>query len=177
MAKTKWNVDLAHSSVDFWVRHMMVSRAKGTFHNFEASIEADPEDLTTADISFSIDVNSIDTRNEERDKHLKSADFFDVENHPKITFKSTKIEKTGDSKYDVTGDLTIKGITRPVTFSVTYEGQGKNPWGAIVAGFSAEGKINRTDFGLTWNTPLETGGVLVGEDVYINLEIEATKEG
>lgn len=177
MAKTKWNVDLAHSSVDFWVRHMMVSRAKGTFHNFEASIEADPEDLTTADISFSIDVNSIDTRNEERDKHLKSADFFDVENHPKITFKSTKIEKTGDSKYDVTGDLTIKGVTRPVTFSVTYEGQGKNPWGAIVAGFSAEGKINRTDFGLTWNTPLETGGVLVGEDVYINLEIEATKEG
>lgn len=176
MAKTKWNVDLAHSSVDFWVRHMMVSRAKGTFHNFEASIEADPEDLTTADISFSIDVNSIDTRNEERDKHLKSADFFDVENHPKITFKSTKIEKTGDSKYDVTGDLTIKGVTRPVTFSVTYEGQGKNPWGAIVAGFSAEGKINRTDFGLTWNTPLETGGVLVGEDVYINLEIEATKE-
>ena len=176
MAKTKWNVDLAHSSVDFWVRHMMVSRAKGAFHNFEASIEADPEDLTTADISFSIDVNSIDTRNEERDKHLKSADFFDVENHPKITFKSTKIEKTGDSKYDVTGDLTIKGITRPVTFSVTYEGQGKNPWGAIVAGFSAEGKINRTDFGLTWNTPLETGGVLVGEDVYINLEIEATEE-
>jgi polyisoprenoid-binding protein YceI len=177
MAKTRWNVDAAHSSLDFSVRHMMVSRVKGTFHSFEASVEADPEDLTTADIFFSVDVASIDTRNEDRDKHLKSADFFDVENYPKMTFKSTNIVKTGEREYDVTGDLTIRGVTRPVTFSVTYEGQGKNPWGAQVAGFSGEGKINRNDFGLTWNSPLETGGVLVGEEVKISIEIEATKEG
>lgn len=176
MAKTNWKVDNAHSSIDFSVRHMMVSKVKGTFRQFEATIEADPEDLTTADISFSIDVDSIDTRNEDRDNHLKSADFFDVANHPQITFKSTNIVAKGNGVYDVTGDLTIRGVTRPVTFEVTYEGQGKNPWGAIVAGFSGKGKINRTDFGLTWNNPLETGGVLVGEEVNISIEIEATKE-
>lgn len=176
MAKTKWKVDPAHTSIDFSVRHMMVSRVKGTFHEFEASVEADPEDLTTANIEFSVDINSIDTRNEDRDNHLKSADFFDAENHPKMTFKSTNIVRKGENQYDVTGDLTIRGTTKPATFTVTAEGQGKDPWGNEVAGFSAEGKINRTDFGLTWNNTLETGGVLVGEDVNISIELEAQKE-
>ncbi|GGH75655.1 polyisoprenoid-binding protein YceI [Pullulanibacillus pueri] len=176
MAKTKWVIDETHSSVDFSVKHMMVSKVKGTFHNFDATIEADPTDLTTADITFNIDLESIDTRNQDRDNHLKSADFFDVEKYPKITFKSTKIVKTSDDEYDVTGDVSLHGVTKPVTFAVTFEGQGQDPWGNQVAGFSATGKISRSDFGLTWNTTLETGGVLVGDDVKLSLEIEAKPE-
>jgi polyisoprenoid-binding protein YceI len=176
MALDKWVVDTAHSSLDFSVRHMMVSKVKGTFHQFEASIEADPENLTTANIEFTIDVASIDTRNEDRDKHLLSADFFDVENHPKITFKSTKIVKKSDGEYEVTGDLTMHGVTRPETFLVTYEGQGKDPWGNVKVGFSGHGTINRQEYGLKWNAALETGGVLVGDQVQVTIEIEASKQ-
>jgi polyisoprenoid-binding protein YceI len=176
MALTKWAVDTAHSSIDFSVKHMMVSRTKGTFHNFEASVEADPSDLTTANIEVAIDLDSIDTRNNDRDNHLKSADFFDVENYPKITFKSTDIKKTDDGEYDVTGDMTIHGTTKPVTLNVEFEGQGKDPWGNEVAGFSGEGKIKRSDFGLTYNAALETGGVLIGDDVKISIQIEASKQ-
>jgi polyisoprenoid-binding protein YceI len=176
MAKTKWAVDTTHSSIDFSIRHMMIAKVKGTFKQFEASIEADPHDLTTADISFSVDAASIDTRNDDRDAHLRSADFFDVENHPKLTFKATKIVKTGDGEYDVTGDLTIRGVTRSETFRVTFEGSGKDPWGNHKAGFSAEGTIKRSDYGLTWNAALETGGVLVGDDVKIHIEIEAVEQ-
>jgi polyisoprenoid-binding protein YceI len=177
MAKTKWAVDPTHSSIDFSIRHMMIAKVKGAFKQFEASIEADPEDLTTADISFSVDAASIDTRNDDRDAHLRSADFFDVENHPKLTFKATKIERTGDGEYDVTGDLTIRGVTRSETFKATFEGAGKDPWGNHKAGFSAEGTIKRSDYGLTWNAALETGGVLVGDDVKIHIEIEAVAQG
>ena len=176
MAKTKWAIDPTHSSVDFSIRHMMIAKVKGSFNQFEASIEADPEDLTTADISFSVDAASIDTRNDDRDNHLRSADFFDVENHPKMTFKATKIVKTGDGEYDVTGDLTIRGVTRSETFKVTFEGSGKDPWGNHKAGFSAEGTIKRSDYGLTWNAALETGGVLVGDDVKIHIEVEAVAQ-
>lgn len=175
MAKTKWNLDASHSSVDFSVRHMMIAKVKGTFHTFEANIEADPEDLTTADIEFSVDLSSIDTRSDDRDAHLRSTDFFDVENHPKMTFKATSITKTGDNQYDVTGDLTIRGVTNQETFKVTYEGGGKDPWGNEKVGFSAVGSINRTKYGLVWNAALETGGVLVGEEVKVSLEIEAAK--
>ena len=175
MAKTIWNVDASHSSIDFSVKHMMIAKVKGTFHKFEANIHADPEDLTTAEIEFNVDLSSIDTRSEDRDNHLRSADFFDVENHPNMRFKSTSITKTGDNEYDVTGDLTIRGVTKQETFKVVYEGGGKDPWGNERAGFSAEGSINRTDYGLVWNTALETGGVLVGEDVKVFLEIQATK--
>lgn len=175
MAKTTWNLDASHSSVDFSVRHMMIARVKGTFHTFDAKIEADPEDLTTADIEFNVDLTSIDTRSNDRDSHLRSADFFDTDNHPQMTFKSTSIVKTGGNEYDVTGDLTIRGITKQETFKVVYEGGGKDPWGNERAGFSVEGSIKRTDYGLVWNTALETGGVLVGEDVKVSLEIEATK--
>lgn len=176
MAKANWKVDPAHSSIDFSVKHMMVSRTKGTFHDFDAIIEADPSDLTTANIEFNVDLASVDTRNEDRDNHLRSADFFDVENHPKMTFRATEIVMKDDGEYDVTGDLTMRGTTNSETFSVTFEGQGTDPWGNEVAGFSAEGKINRTDYGLTYNAALETGGVLVGEDVKISIQIEAAKE-
>lgn len=175
MAKVKWNVDSAHSSLDFSVKHMMISRVKGTFHDFEASIVADPEDLTTADIAFSVDLASIDTRNADRDNHLRTNDFSDIENHPKLTFKATKIEKTDDDEYDVTGDMTIKGVTNTETFHVTYEGSASMD-GNEVAGFSGEGKINRKDYGMTYNPVLESGGVVVGDQVKISIQIEASKE-
>lgn len=176
MAKTKWVVDAAHSSIDFSVKHMMVAKTKGTFHKFEAAIDADPADLTTANIEFTIDVSSIDTRNGDRDTHLRSADFFDIEKYPSLTFKSTKIVKTGEDEYDVTGDVTMHGVTRSETFAVTFEGQGTNPWGAEVAGFSGKGTINRSDYDLTYNAALETGGVLIGDKITVLLEIEASRE-
>jgi len=175
MALSNWKIDSAHSSVEFSVRHMMIAKVKGSFHSFDANITADPEDLTTASIEFTVNVSSVDTRNSDRDAHLRSPDFFDADHHPKITFKAVSIQKTGDNEYAVTGDLTIRGVTNPETFKVVYEGGGKDPWGNEKAGFSVEGKINRTKYGLVWNAALETGGVLVGEDVNITLEIEAVK--
>lgn len=177
MTKSVWNVDTAHSSLEFVVKHMMISKAKGNFNNFEATIEADPKDLTDSKIEFTIDPSSIDTRNKDRDDHLRSADFFDIENHPKVTFVATEIKKKSDRNYDVTGDLTIRGTTKPVTVDVVFEGQSKDPMsGNEVAGFSGQTKFNRKDFGLTWNAALETGGVLVGDEVKINIEIEAHKQ-
>ncbi|ESU31760.1 hypothetical protein G3A_14675 [Bacillus sp. 17376] len=168
----KFTVDQAHSALGFEVKHMMVSKVKGQFGSYTADVEAaDLTDLTTASIAFKIDVTSIDTRNEDRENHLKSADFFDVENYPTIDFKSTSITRDGDD-YKVTGDLTIKDVTKPVTFDVEFGGKGTNPWGVEVYGFEAEAKVNREEFGLTWNAPLETGGVLVGKDIKIKVELE-----
>ncbi|WHY75581.1 YceI family protein [Neobacillus sp. WH10] len=175
MVKTKWALDPVHSSVDFSVRHMMIANVKGTFNSFNAKIEAEPTDLTTANIEFSVETASVDTRNKDRDAHLVSADFFDVENHPNMTFKSISIEKTDEGEYNVTGDLTLRGVTKQETFAVTFEGQGKDPWGNEKAGFSASGTVNRSDYGLVWNAALETGGVLVGDKVKINLQIQAAK--
>lgn len=176
MANTKWQIDAAHSHVTFTVKHMMISKVRGSFGKFNAEVEADPENLSSASLKFTIDVNSIDTDSEDRDNHLRSADFFDTENHPEITFVSTSIQPDGDDEYKVTGDLTIKGETKSVTLEAEYEGRAKNPWGQEVVAFSVDGKINRKDFGLTWNQALETGGVLVGEDVKIHLDLEATEE-
>jgi polyisoprenoid-binding protein YceI len=168
----KWTVDQSHSSVGFEVKHMMVSKVKGQFEAYTAEVEAaDLTDLTSASIAFKFDVSSINTRSEDRDNHLRSADFFDVENNPTIEFTSTSITKDGDN-YSVTGDLTIKEVTKPVTFSVEFNGKGTNPWGVEVYGFEAEAKINREEFGLTWNAALETGGVLVGKDIKIKVELE-----
>jgi len=175
MTITKWAVDPTHSSVDFSIKHMMIAKVKGSFSQFEANIEADPQDLTTAKIEFSVDLASIDTKNADRDNHLRSADFFDVENHPKMTFVAKEIVKTGEGEYDVTGDLTIRGVTKSETFKTVFEGSGKDPWGNEKAGFSATGTIKRSDYGLTWNAALETGGFLVGDDVKVNIEIEAAK--
>ena len=175
MTKTKWTVDPTHSSVDFSVRHMMIANVKGAFHQFEAQVEADPQDLTTADITFTVDLSSVDTRNADRDNHLKSGDFFNVEQNPNMTFKSTSIEKKDEGEYAVTGDLTLNGVTKPETFKVTFEGQGKDPWGNEKAGFSAEGAVNRSDYGLTYNAALETGGVLIGDKIKVSLQIEASR--
>ncbi|SDN40705.1 Polyisoprenoid-binding protein YceI [Psychrobacillus sp. OK028] len=169
---TKFNLDAAHSMIDFSVKHMMVSKVKGSFTNFTADLEGNTEDLTGATISFDIDVKSINTNNEDRDNHLRSADFFDIETYPSIKFVATDIKKKADGEYDVTGDLTIKDVTKPVTFDVEYGGKGTNPWGQEVVAFSADTKVNRKEFGLTWNQALETGGVLVGEDIKINVELE-----
>lgn len=169
----KWVVDASHTNVEFAVKHMMIATVRGRFSAVEGVIEGDPADLTEARFEATIDANSIDTRNDDRDQHLRSAEFFDTENHPKITFKSTGGQKTGDDEYKITGDLTIRGVTRPVTLDVTYEGRGKDPWGGERIALTAKGKINRKDFGLTWNAPLETGGVLVSDDVKLEINVEA----
>lgn len=176
MATEKWTVDSAHSEVGFTVKHMMISKAKGTFDKFDAVIEADVEDLTDSKVEVTIDAASINTRNEDRDNHLRSADFFDVENHPTITFVATDVKRKGDSEYDVTGDLTMNGNTKPVNLDVTFEGQSKDPMGGgMVAGFSGVTQISRKEFGLTWNAAVETGGVLVSDDVKIHFELELHK--
>ena len=169
----KWTVDAAHSEIGFSVKHMMVSKVKGSFASYDATVEADETDLQGALIDFKIDVSSINTNSSDRDNHLRSADFFDAETYPHITFKANEIAKKGDDEYELTGDLTMKGVTRPATFEVEYGGKGVNPWGVEVVAFSGEGKVNRKDFGLTWNQSLETGGVLVGEDIKISLELQA----
>ncbi|MGE7763777.1 YceI family protein [Peribacillus sp. NPDC096540] len=176
MTNTKWTIDPTHSAIEFSVKHMMIAKVKGSFNKFEANISANPSDLTTAEIDFTVDVASIDTRNADRDNHLLSADFFDVEKNPTLTFKSTKIVKTGDDEYDVTGDVTLNGITNEETFAITFEGQGKDPWGNEKAGFSGKGKVKRSDYGLTYNAALETGGVLIGDQITLTIEIEAAKE-
>ncbi|WP_309118293.1 YceI family protein [Paenibacillus sp.] len=176
MALTKWAVDPTHSSVDFSIKHMMISKVKGTFTSFDASIEADPQDLTTANISFTVDLASVNTNNADRDNHLRSADFFDVENQPKLTFVAKSIRKTDVGEYTVTGDLTLHGVTRLETFAVTFEGEGKDPWGNEKVGFSASGSLKRSDYGLTWNAALETGGFLVGDDVKVSIELQAVKQ-
>ncbi|MFS0577192.1 YceI family protein [Sporosarcina sp. 179-K 3D1 HS] len=170
---TTWVIDSSHSNIGFTVKHMMVSKVRGNFESFKGTIEGNPEDLANANIEFSVDMSTINTNSEDRDNHLRSADFFDAETHPEMKFVSTAIAKTDDDEYDVTGDLTIKGVTKKVTFEAEYEGKATNPWGQEVVGFTVKGKIKRKDFGLTWNQALETGGVLVGDDVKIIIELEA----
>lgn len=176
MTKTTFKVDSAHTSVDFSVKHMMVSKVKGTFHDFQVQFVADPEDLTTAEIVFDIDASSIDTRNKDRDDHLKTGDFFEIEKYPSILFKSTNVVKKSDDEYEVTGDVTIKDVTKQETFKIVFEGQGQDPWGNQVFGFNAEGTLNREAYGLTYNAALETGGVLIGKDIKFSIDLEATKE-
>ncbi|HZG57016.1 YceI family protein [Paenibacillus sp.] len=176
MALSTWALDPTHSSVSFTIKHMMFSKVRGSFKNFDASIQADPSDLTTAQISFSVDLASVDTNNADRDNHLRTADFFDVENHPKLTFVAKTIAKSGDGEYDVTGDLTLHGVTRSETFKVEFGGEGKDPWGNVKAAFQAAGTIKRSDYGLTWNAALEAGGFLVGDDVKVEIEIQAAKQ-
>lgn len=169
---TNWTVDQSHSNVGFSVKHMMVSKVKGVFEDYSATVTAaDLSDLSDATITFDIQVASISTKSEDRDNHLRSADFFDADQYPTISFKSTDIAKDGGD-YKVTGDLTIKDVTKPVTFNVEFNGKGTNPWGIEVYGFEAETKINRDEFGLTWNAALETGGVLVGKEIKINVDLE-----
>ncbi len=175
MAKTKWNLDPTHSELGFKVKHMMITNVSGSFGSFNANVETEDDDFSTANIEFTIDVASINTGNEQRDGHLKSADFFDVENHPQMKFVSNSVAKKGDNEYEITGDLSLHGVTKPVTFKAENGGSGKDPWGNHKTGFTIEGKIKRTDFGLNWNAALEAGGVLVSEDVKINGELQLTR--
>jgi polyisoprenoid-binding protein YceI len=171
---TIWKIDPAHTQVEFAVKHMMITTVKGRFSEVTGEIQLDEGNLTNSKVNIDINVASIDTREAQRDAHLRSADFFDVEKFPKMTFRNTAIAGAHD-EFKLTGDLTIHGVTRPVTLDVTHEGRGKDPWGGERIGFAATGKIKRGDFGLTWNAALETGGFLVGDEVKISLDVEAVK--
>lgn len=173
---TIWNIDPAHSELQFKVKHMMITNVTGTFGVISGSLNAPGDSFDNAAIQFEASAESVDTKNADRDKHLRSADFFDVENHPVITFSSTSFQKADDEEYNLKGALTIRGITKPIELEVTFEGEGKDPWGNIKAGFQIKGKINRKDFGLEWNTALEAGGVLVGDDVRISGDIQLVKQ-
>ncbi len=170
-----YTIDAAHSRVGFVARHAMVTKVRGTFNDFSGSLTLDFGDLDRSSAEVTIDVASIDTRQEQRDAHLRSPDFFDVEKFPSITFQSTRIEVLGGGRYNVYGDLTIRDVTREVVLETTDEGRGGDPWGGERAGFSATTRIDRRDFGLTWNQALETGGVMVGDEVKLQLEVEAVK--
>jgi polyisoprenoid-binding protein YceI len=171
---TQWNLDTAHSTVDFAVRHMMVATVRGGFTEVSGTLNFNPDNPAQSSVEATINAASIWTGDADRDAHLRSPDFLDVENYPHITFKSARVEASGDSKATVTGDLTIRGVTRPVSLAVEFRGQQKNPFtGELTAGFSARAAINREDFGLTWNQALETGGVLVGKELNITIDAEA----
>lgn len=173
---TTWNIDPAHTTAEFKVRHMMITNVKGHFKPVNGVITIDETDVSRSHVEASIDAASIDTREPDRDTHLRSAEFLDVEKFPTLTFTSTSVTGTGQAELEVEGDLTIHGVTRKVTFLV--EGPtapGKDPWGNTRIGLSASTKINRKDFGLTWNAALETGGILVGDEVTITLDVEAVK--
>lgn len=167
----KWKVDPAHSEVGFKVKHLMINNVKGNFKNFDIEVEATSDDFKSSSISFTADIASIDTGNEQRDQHLKTGDFFDAEHHPQITFVAKKYEGS-----DLLGDLTIRGVTKPVKLNVEFGGIAKDPWGNTKAGFSVAGKINRKEWGLNWNAALETGGFLVSDDVTIHAEVQLIKQ-
>ncbi|HLO61073.1 MAG TPA: YceI family protein [Bacteroidales bacterium] len=173
ISTSKWVLDPSHSELLFKVKHLMITNVKGEFRKFNAEI--DGEDFTKSKVKVVIDAGSVFTNEDNRDAHLKSADFFDVENHKEITFESKSVKKVDEETYKLTGDLSIKGITREVVLDAEFGGINKDPWGNEKAGFSLSGKINRKDWGLNWNAALETGGVLVSDDVRINGEVQFVK--
>jgi polyisoprenoid-binding protein YceI len=173
---TQWRVDPVHSRAEFAVKHLMITTVRGHFADVDGTVHENAADQSRSSIEVSLKVASVDTGVEQRDTHLRSADFFDAEQFPSITFRSTNIAAAGEDKLKVTGDLTIKGVTKPVVLDVTEEGRGGDPWGGQRAGFSATSKIDRRDFGLTWNQALEAGGVAVGHEVKINLDIQLIRQ-
>ena len=175
MALTNYTIDASHSAVGFAVRHMVVAKTRGRFTKFSGSFAFDAENPAASHVAVTIDVASIDTHDAQRDGHLRSPDFFDAENHKEITFKSKRVEGKG-ADLKVIGDLTIRGVMHEVTLDVEYAGGGKDPWGNERAGFAAKTSLNRKDYGLSWNAALETGGVLVGEKVEIEIDVEAIKD-
>ncbi len=174
--KTKWVLDNTHSELVFKVKHLMITNVKGEFRKFNATLVADGDDFTKSSVTATIDAASISTNEENRDNHLRSADFFDAANHPSLTFKGTAFKKVNDDEYELTGLLTIRGVSKEVKLDVEFGGFMKDPYGNEKAGFSLEGKINRKDFGLNWNAALETGGVLVSEEVKISAEVQFVKQ-
>ena len=173
--RTTWKIDPVHSQIEFGVRHMMITTVKGRFAGVEGTVRFDEARPDEAEVDVRIDASTIDTREAQRDAHLRSADFFDVERYPHITFRSTGALKRNGREFTLTGDLTLHGVTKPVVLDVVEEGRGKDPWGGERLGFSATTKIKRSDFGLTWNQALETGGVLVSDDIKVSLELQLIK--
>lgn len=168
-----WNIETSHSSIDFKVRHMAISSVKGSFKTFSGTIEREDGELKKVHVV--IDASSIDTNDEKRDGHLKSADFFDVENHPEVVFESTLVEKISEHSYNVSGDLRMRGVSKPVSFSAEVANPIKDPWGLTRTAASISGKLNRKDWGLSWNQVLEAGALLVGEEVQFDFDIEAVQ--
>ena len=171
-----WQIDAAHSSIDFSVRHMMISTARGSFARFTGIVEIDEANPAGSLVEVEIETASIDTRDERRDAHLRSADFFDVDNYPIARFKSTRIEPIDASRGRIVGDLTIKDVTREVVLDAEYTGQAKSPWGTTSFGFEAQTKISRKDWGLNWNVALETGGWLVSDEIKISIQLEVVQQ-
>jgi polyisoprenoid-binding protein YceI len=175
MASTTWNIDTTHSGIHFSVRHMVIAKVRGSFRQFSGTVSLDEQDPSASAVSVSIDAASIDTGVAQRDAHLRSPDFFDTARFPTLSFRSTRVERTGEDGLRVTGQLTIRDITREVVLETEPLGVGKDPWGNLKAAFEAKTSIDRRDFGLTWNQALEAGGVLVGEKIEISLEVQAVK--
>jgi len=173
---SKWIIDTTHSEVGFKIKHLVVSNASGKFTSFEGNAEASKDDFSDAKINFSADIDSIHTGNEQREGHLKSPDFFDVTKYPKLNFVSTAFTKKDDNYYVLKGDLTLHGVTKPVELAVEFGGIHKSLYGQIVAGFEVTGKIKRTDFGLSWSAVTEAGGLVLGEDVKVNINLELIKQ-
>lgn len=171
-----WKIDNAHSQIEFTVRHMMISNVRGRFEHFGGTVEFDEADPTRSTVKVEIEAASINTKDDKRDTHLRSADFLDAEHNPTITYKSRRIEKVDDHHGRIIGDLSVRGKTREVVLDVEYSGQAKSPWGKMSAGFTASTKLNRKEWGLSWNMALETGGVLVGDEVNVQIELEIIKE-
>ena len=176
MANENWQVDGAHSAVGFTVRHMVISKVRGKFTRWNAKLALDTADLARSSVEVEIDAASIETGVGDRDAHLRSPDFFDVEKYPTLVYRSRRVELASEDRLRVTGDLTIRGVTREVALDVEYGGQGKDPWGNQRAGFTATTSVNRKDFGLTWNQALETGGVLVADRIDIEIELQAVRQ-
>ncbi|MFI5371367.1 MAG: YceI family protein [Candidatus Eisenbacteria bacterium] len=174
-SQTTWDIDLVHSNLGFSVRHLVISKVRGRFARWSGALTIDDLRPERSHVEVTIEAASIDTHEPQRDAHLRSADFLDTDQHPQITFRSTRLEKDGEDRHQLAGDLTIAGVTRPVLLEVESLGRTRDPWGGERAGFTARTTIDRRDFGLTWNQALETGGVVVGEKVEISIEIEAVK--
>jgi polyisoprenoid-binding protein YceI len=171
-----WKIDASHSEITFKVKHLVISTVSGKFNEFDATVEAEKDDFSDAQVSFSAKIDSISTGNEQRDGHLKSADFFDAAGHPELSFKSTALKHISGSDYELTGDLTIRGTTKPVTLKAEFGGIQNDFYGNTVAGFELTGKINRQEFGLTWSAVTEAGGVVVSDDVKLAVNVELIKQ-
>ncbi|MCW3115667.1 MAG: hypothetical protein JWR18_4063 [Segetibacter sp.] len=171
-----YKIDVDHSDIMFKVKHLMISTVTGIFKKFDATLEVNEQDLSDAKVTFEADVTSIDTKNEQRDTHLKSDDFFNAEQFPKMTFTSTSIERTGDDEFRLMGDLTIRDTTKSVELKVEYNGSTKDPWGFERMGFEVSGKINRKEYGLKWSAVTEAGGLVVADDVKLAMNVEMVKQ-
>ena len=176
MSTTKWALDPTHSELGFKIKHLMISNVSGSFKNFQIDVVTTDADFGVAEVKLTADMNSINTNNEQRDQHLRNADFFETEKYPDLKFHSSKIEKLKDGVYLLSGDLTLKGVTRQEKLNLEFNGTTKDPWGNERAGFLVTGKINRNDYGIHFNSVMETGGLMLGEEVKIHAEIELVKE-